>query len=83
MSHQGNTEQQWCAWQDWKEKLLLSKENFAASLQFSKAHIDKPEGYWNSVLWTDETKIDLFGLNVWRKENTAFQHKKPYPICEA
>ena len=36
-----------------------------------------------NVLWTDETKIELFGLDekryVWRKENTAFQHKNLVP----
>ncbi len=46
-------------------------------LQFAKDHVDKSEGYWRNVLWTDETKIERFGLKekcyVWRKNNT-------YPI---
>ena len=25
--------------------------------------LDKPESFWNKVLWTDETQIDLFGHN--------------------
>ena len=66
-----------------RRKPLLSKKNIAAHLQFAKDHVDKPEGYWKNVLWTDETKIELFGLNekcyVWRKENTAFQHKNLIP----
>uniref|UniRef100_A0A673FPF7 Transposase Tc1-like domain-containing protein n=1 Tax=Sinocyclocheilus rhinocerous TaxID=307959 RepID=A0A673FPF7_9TELE len=40
-----------------------SKKNIAASLQFAKDHAVKPEGYWRNALWTDETKIELFGLN--------------------
>ncbi|XP_013780185.1 calnexin-like [Limulus polyphemus] len=43
---------------------------------------------WQKVLWSDETKIELFGLNdkwyVWQKPNTAhdlvhfiFRHKNP------
>uniref|UniRef100_A0AAR2LFJ0 Transposase Tc1-like domain-containing protein n=1 Tax=Pygocentrus nattereri TaxID=42514 RepID=A0AAR2LFJ0_PYGNA len=59
-----------------RRKPLLSKKNNAARLQFATDHVDKPEGYWKNVLWMDETKIELFGLNekhyVWRKENTAF-----------
>uniref|UniRef100_A0A671PJD3 Transposase Tc1-like domain-containing protein n=1 Tax=Sinocyclocheilus anshuiensis TaxID=1608454 RepID=A0A671PJD3_9TELE len=43
-----------------------SKKNIAASLQFAKDHADKPEGYWRNVLWTDVTKIELFGLNEQR-----------------
>ncbi|KAG2458113.1 TCB1 transposase, partial [Polypterus senegalus] len=64
-------------------KSHFSPKNIAARLQFAKDHVDKPEGYWKNVLWTDETKIELFGLNekryVWRKENTAFQHKNLIP----
>lgn len=34
-----------------------------------------PASFWNKVLWTDETKIELFGQNkrryAWRQKNTA------------
>lgn len=36
-----------------RRKTLLSTKNIAAHLQF---------GFWNNVLWTDETEIKLFGL---------------------
>ncbi|XP_063805724.1 uncharacterized protein LOC134983995 [Pseudophryne corroboree] len=46
------------------------KRNIAAHLQFVKDHLHNPEGYWNNVLWTDDSTIELFGLNekcyVWR-----------------
>ena len=33
------------------------------------------ESFWESVLWSDETKIELFGRNsrnhIWRKDGTA------------
>ncbi|KAF7655032.1 hypothetical protein LDENG_00061560, partial [Lucifuga dentata] len=45
-----------------RRKPLLSKKNIAARLQFAKDHMNKPEG-WDNVLWIDETKIELFGLN--------------------
>ena len=35
--------------------------------------------YWQNILWTDETKVVLFGRNtqhyVWRKKGTAHQHQ--------
>lgn len=44
--------------------------------------MDSPE-YWKTVLWTDESKIELFGLNenhyAWRQANTAFQLKNLIP----
>lgn len=30
-------------------------------LQYAKSHEDKPQKFWDSVLWTDETKLELFG----------------------
>ena len=29
-------------------------------LEFSKMHIDKSQSFWENVLWTDETKLELF-----------------------
>ncbi len=43
----------------------MQEESHCSSprLQFAKDHVDKPEGYWRNVLWTDEIKIELSGLN--------------------
>ena len=46
-----------------RRKPLLSKKNIAARLKFAKEHIDDPQDFWNNVLWTDESKVELFGLN--------------------
>lgn len=46
-----------------RKKPLHSKKEIAAHLQFVKDHLDKPEGYGESVLWTDDTKIELSGFN--------------------
>lgn len=43
-----------------QRKPLLAKKNIAAHLKFVKESIDTPECYWQNVLWTDETKIELF-----------------------
>ena len=49
---------------------LLSKKNKAAWLMFAKMHLDKPQDFWNNVLWTDKTGVEMFGHNahchVWR-----------------
>ena len=51
---------------------LLKKAHVQAHLKFVKEHLDDPEEAWE-VMWSDETKIELFGINstrrVWRKRN--------------
>ena len=32
-------------------------------MRYAKAHLDKPEAFWKKILWSDETKIELFGQN--------------------
>ena len=55
----------------------------AAQLRFAKLHLNKPQDFWNNVLWTDQTKVEMFGHNaqqhVWRKLNTIYQHKHLIP----
>ncbi|KAK6302240.1 hypothetical protein J4Q44_G00265950 [Coregonus suidteri] len=42
-----------------------------ARLEFAKRHLKDSQTIRNKILWSDETKIELFGLNakrhVWRK----------------
>ena len=43
-------------------------------LRFAKEHLDKDTSFWQNVIWSNETKINLFGSDgitrVWRKVNT-------------
>ena len=41
-------------------KPLISAKNRRARLEFARAHVDKPKSYWEKVLRTDETKINMF-----------------------
>jgi len=52
----------------------------AAQLMFAKVHLNKPQDFWNNVLRTEQTKVEMVDHNaqqhVWRKlTNTAYQHK--------
>ncbi|KAF7644157.1 hypothetical protein LDENG_00226770, partial [Lucifuga dentata] len=78
------TEQAWCPWQDTMEEATAfqkkkKKKTITAHLKFAKEHLDTPQCYWENVLWTDETKVELLGKNtqhyVWRKKGTAYQHE--------
>ena len=45
---------------DWS--LLLSKRHMTARLELTKRHLK--DTMRNKILWSDETKIELFGLNA-------------------
>ncbi len=51
---------------------LLKKAHVQAHLKFANQHLNDSEKAWENVLWSDETKIELFGINssrrVWRKK---------------
>ncbi len=61
-----------------RQKPLLTKNNTTARLTFAQKYLDNPQDFWANILWTDETKVKLFGRCVsryiWHKTNTAF-HK--------
>uniref|UniRef100_A0AAQ4Q2V2 Transposase Tc1-like domain-containing protein n=1 Tax=Gasterosteus aculeatus aculeatus TaxID=481459 RepID=A0AAQ4Q2V2_GASAC len=58
-----------------RQKPLLSKKDMTASLEFAKKHLKDSQTMRNKILWSDETKIELSGLNakrhVWRTPGTA------------
>ena len=57
-----------------RQKPLLSKGHMTAHLEFEKKAPKDSETMRNKILWSDETKIELFGLNgkchIWRKPGT-------------
>lgn len=57
----------------------LQDRHTKARIAFAKAHLDKEESIWSSILWSDETKIELFGHRdvafIWRKKGEAFNPK--------
>jgi hypothetical protein len=60
---------------------LLKPAHVQARLKFANDHLDDPEEEWEKVMWSDETKILLLGLNstrcVWRKKKDEYNPKNP------
>ncbi len=49
--------------------------------------VDKEQqSFWENILWTDETKVELFGkghhVTVYRKRNEAFKEKNTVPTVK-
>ncbi|KAK3564286.1 hypothetical protein QTP86_012011 [Hemibagrus guttatus] len=67
-------------------KPLLSKRHMTIHLQFAKRHLKDSQTMRNKILWSDETKIELFGLNgkhhVWRKPGTAHHLANTIPTVK-
>ena len=34
------------------------------NLKFAKVYLDVQQRYWQNILWTDETTVELFGRNT-------------------
>uniref|UniRef100_A0AAR2ITL0 Transposase Tc1-like domain-containing protein n=1 Tax=Pygocentrus nattereri TaxID=42514 RepID=A0AAR2ITL0_PYGNA len=65
---------------------LLKPVHIWAHLKFAREHLDVPEEYWDNVLWSDETKVELFGTNttrrVWRRVNAELHPKNTIPTVK-
>ena len=49
-----------------RQKPLLSKMHMTDHLEFARRHLKDSQTMRNKILWSDETKIELFGLNAKR-----------------
>jgi hypothetical protein len=47
-----------------RRKPLLSKRHMTAHLEFAKRHLKDSQTMRNKILWSDETKVESFGLNA-------------------
>ncbi|OXA40190.1 Transposable element Tcb1 transposase [Folsomia candida] len=69
-----------------KKKPFISKRNIKKRMDFAKEHIHKDQSFWNKVLWSDESKFNVFGsdgrIRVWRKTNEALKMKNLNPTVK-
>lgn len=59
-----------------RRKPMISEKNRQKRLEFARTHVNKPIEFWKSILWSDESKFELFSSKrrqrVWRKVGQAF-----------
>ena len=57
-------------------KPLLKPRHKTARLEFARKYIGKPVSFWDTILWSDETKVNLFGSDVvqhvWRRAGDEY-----------
>lgn len=65
---------------------LLKPMHVRARLDFANEFVIKPKEFWDNILWSNETKIELFGRpgtqKVWRKKNTEYSPKNTIPTVK-
>ncbi|GFU91521.1 transposable element Tc1 transposase [Trichonephila clavipes] len=69
-----------------RKKPFISLQNQKKSLEFAKTHHLKTDNFWKKVIFSDESKFNIFGgdgrRTVWRKPNTAFYPKNLRPTVK-
>ncbi len=69
-----------------RRKSLLKMMHKKARKQFAEDKQNKDMDYWNHVLWSDETKINLFGSDgvkrVWRQPGEEYKDKCVLPTVK-
>lgn len=62
-----------------RRKPLISKKNKKKRLEYAKTYLNHGPEYWNRVIFTDESKYNLFKsdgkVKVWRKPNTEMHER--------
>ena len=60
-------------------KPYISEVNRKKRLEFASKYVTMPDNYWDDVVFTDESKFNIFGNDrkqkVWRKPNTELEKK--------
>ncbi|GFW01939.1 transposable element Tcb1 transposase [Trichonephila clavipes] len=66
-----------------KKKPFISLQNQKKCLEFTKTHQLKTDNFWKKVIFSDESKFNIFGSDgrrtVWRKPNTLLVPKNLRP----
>ncbi|CAF1233788.1 unnamed protein product [Didymodactylos carnosus] len=69
-----------------RKKPYVSKMNRVKRLKYAKEMLGKPFDYWDTVVWSDESKFNLFGSDgkgvVWRSRKEEFDPKCTLPTVK-
>ena len=69
-----------------RNKRYVDKTNRMKRIQYAKKYREHPLCFWDQVLWTDESKFNLFGsdgrIMVWRTSQEAFNPRCTVPIVK-
>lgn len=69
-----------------RKKPFISEANRVKRLEFAREYINKSRSFWQTVIFSDESKYNLFGSDgrgyVWRKKNTELQTKNLLPTVK-
>ena len=66
-----------------RKKRYLNKTNRGKRLEYAQTYREKPLAFWNNVIWSDESKFNLFGSDgkvmVWRSINEELEPRCTVP----
>ena len=69
-----------------RKKPYVNKTNRSKRLDYALYYREKPLGYWENVIWSDESKFNLFGSDgkvmVWRTTTEEFDSKCTVPTVK-
>ena len=69
-----------------RKKPLVNKVSRTKRIQYAKTMMEKPFGCWKDVLWSDESKFNLFGSDgkivVWRSTNEELSPQCTVPTIK-
>ncbi|GFV45635.1 transposable element Tcb1 transposase [Trichonephila clavipes] len=69
-----------------RKKPFIILQNQKKRLEFAKTHQLKTDNSWKKVIFSDESKFNIFGSDgrrtVWRKPNTALNPKNLRPTVK-
>ena len=53
-------------------------------MDFATQHLNDTAGIWRNIFWSDETKVELYGLNseIWHKHYTAHHPVNTIPTVK-
>lgn len=68
----------WCPCRTPQRNRLLSKKQYCVP-EVAKKLLTHEQSYWEIALWTDESKVELFGKNtwhyIWHKKRTSYRYE--------